>query len=80
MNKNEICEFDRYNFPNIPVNKKPLTKEEEDKLMDEVLTRAKKRKAAQDEKETQRTLKNSSNTTSISVTATQNISILRTNR
>lgn len=80
MNKNEFFEFDGYSFPNIPVNTKPLTKEEEDKLMDEALTRAKKRKAEQDEKEIQQKFKKSSNTTSISITDARNISMVRTNR
>lgn len=80
MNKNEFCEFDGYNFPDIPINTKPLTKEEENKLMDEALTRAKKRKAEQDEKDIQLKLKKPSNTTSISITTAQNISTVRTNR
>lgn len=56
----EYCEFDGYDFPDIPVNTKPLTKEEEDRLMAEVITRVKKLKAEQEAREAQRSMKTNS--------------------
>lgn len=75
----EICEFDGYDFSDIPKNPNPITKEEEDRLIAEMVERVKKRKAEQDARKAQRALENETkNAVSFSVTAAPNVSILET--
>lgn len=76
-----VYEFDGYSFPDIPKNPNPITKEEEDRLIAEMIERVKKIKAKQDAKEAQRALEDEAkNTVSISVTAAPNVSIMETGR
>lgn len=42
-------EYDGYPMPNIPPDKKPLTKEEEDKIIKEMHERIRKRLAAENQ-------------------------------
>lgn len=44
----EYCEFDDYDFSDIPVNPNPITKEEEDRLIEQAIIRVKKLKAEQE--------------------------------
>lgn len=46
-------EFDGYPMPNVPPNRKPLSKEEEDKIIVELRKRAEKRLAEQNQKQTE---------------------------
>ena len=41
----DVHEFDGYPMPNIPNNRKPLSKEEEEKLLEELRKRAQIRKS-----------------------------------
>lgn len=78
--EDEYCEFDGYDFPDIPVNTKPLTKEEEDRLMAEVITRVKKLKAEQEAREAQRAMNSEApDTVSISIAAPK-VSAMETSR
>lgn len=43
-----VEEFDGYPMPNVPRDRKPLSKEEEDKILAEMHERIKKRMAAQE--------------------------------
>lgn len=48
-----VGEWDGYPMPDIPPNREPLSKEEEDKLIAELHRRAKKRLAEQSQKQTE---------------------------
>lgn len=56
----EYCEFDDYDFSDIPRNPNPITKEEEDRLIAEMVARVKKRKAEQDARKAQRSMETNS--------------------
>ena len=43
-----VYEYDAYPMPNVPRDRKPLSKEEEDKLIEELHERIRKHKAAQE--------------------------------
>lgn len=76
----EYCEFDDYDFSDIPRNPNPITKEEEDRLIAEMVARVKKRKAEQDARKAQRAMNSEApDTVSVSIAAPK-VSAMETSR
>lgn len=75
-----VYEFDGYDFSDIPRNPNPITKEEEDRLIAEMVARVKKRKAEQDARKAQRAMNSEApDTVSISIAAPK-VSAMETSR